>query len=251
MSRTCVFCGGTPVNKEHALPRWLGRLFTDVVVEFSRTFEYSGAEREVRAWRGQPFSARVGGPCVACNSGWMSALEQEARPLLIPLVRNHDVQLNAVGQHVVATWAVKTMLMLRLVAADDDDRELDLDVYGWIHRTRSPPPAEQVWIASYAGEGQWPATFHYYGAAIGRPGGAQPQEPNAHCASFAVGHLAFGFAGHRLKDGPMAVPTLPPDTIRQLWPAFGPTIDFPPPAALAGDSEMLRLATPGEWVGPP
>lgn len=224
-------------------------MFSDEVVDFERTFQYGEGEPTVRPWRGRPFSATVGGPCVSCNGGWMSELEGAAAPLLRPLVRNQDARLDAVQQHLVATWAIKTMLMLRLIAADDDDRELDVDVYAWIHRNGSPPPAEQVWIASYAGEGQWPMTFHYYGAAISRPDGPQPYEPNGHCASFAVGHLAFGFAGHRLNDGPTAVPSLPADTVRRIWPAYGDSVEFPPPAALAGASEMRSLATPKEWLG--
>lgn len=124
-------------------------------------------------------------------------------------------------------------------------------MYAWLRRELSPPPGEQVWIGSYAGEGQWPVTFHYYGVGIARPGEPDPGVPNGHCASFAVGHLAFGFAGHRLNGGPVAEPSLPPETVRQLWPAYGPQVDWPPPAQLAGDSEMHDLATPDQWTGGP
>jgi hypothetical protein len=250
MARRCVFCHGEPVNQEHALPRWLARLFSDEIVDFERTLQLGNAEPEVRPWRGRPFSATVGGPCASCNNGWMSDLEVQAAPLLTPLIRNQDAQLDAGEQHVIATWAIKTMLMLRLIAADDDDRELDDDIYGWIQRTRSPPPAEQIWIASYAGEDQWPMSFHYFGAYIRPPGEADGFQPNAHCASFAVGHLAFGLAGHRLADGPAAVPSLPSAAVRPIWPAYGDAVEFPPPLALASDGELRSLATPGQWEGP-
>lgn len=216
MARRCVFCHGGPVNQEHALPRWLARLFSDEIVEFERTLQLGNAEPEVRPWRGRPFSATVGGPCVSCNNGWMSDLEVQAAALLTLLIHNQDAQIDAVGQHLLATWAVKTMLMLRLIAADEDDRELNDDIYGWIRRSRSPPPAEQIWIASYAGEDQRPMSFHYFGAYIRRPGEIHEFQPNAHCASLAVGHLAFGLAGHRLANGPTAVPSLPPDARRPV-----------------------------------
>lgn len=251
MARKCVFCHGQPVNQEHALPRWLARLFSDEIVDFERTLAVGEGDAEVRPWRGRPFSATVGGPCVSCNGGWMSDLESQAAPVLTPLVQNRETRLDAVAQQLVATWAIKTMLMLRLIAADDDDSELASDIYEWIKRTRTPPPGEQIWLASYAGEDQWPMTFHYYGASIRRPDGTDTFEANAHCASFAVGHLAFGLAGHRLQNGPTAVPSVPPDALRPLWPAYGESIEFPPPAMLAGVGEMRTLATPVRWEGPP
>lgn len=76
-------------------------------------------------------------------------------------------------------------------------------------RASYPPPAEQVWLASYEGEGQWPMTFHYYAVQLAPPGDPKPAQPNAHGASFAVGHVAFGLAGYRIENGPVAVPQLP------------------------------------------
>jgi hypothetical protein len=251
VARTCVFCGGIPVNQEHALPRWLGRMFTNEIVDFSRTIQYPGSdELDVRLWRGRPFSATVGGPCQTCNGGWMSDLESNAAPIIRPLVNGQDSILSAVEQHLVATWAVKTMLMLRLVVSDIDDQELTQDFYRWLYERRTPPPAEQVWLASYEGEGQWPMTFHYYAVQLAPPGHPKPELPNAHVASFAVGHAAFGLTGHGMESGPVAVPQLPRDTILPIWPTYGAEVRYPPARILAGESEMQSLAVPHEWVEP-
>ncbi|MEA2442522.1 MAG: hypothetical protein QOH76_3946 [Thermoleophilaceae bacterium] len=247
MARRCVFCGGDPVNQEHALPRWASRLFTDEVVDFARTIQYRDSEAEVRPWRGRPFSATVGGPCIACNGGWMSDLEQQVAPILTPLIRGGAGTLDPVAQHLVATWAVKTMLMLRLVVSDRDDAELDPGMYRWLRDHRAPPPAEQVWVSTYAGEGQWPISFHYYAITIARPDEPFPEQPTGHGAALSVGHLAFGLAGHRLADGPAATPSLPAQTLRPLWPAYGAAVELPTAETLAGDSEMRSLATPAEW----
>lgn len=249
MPRRCVFCGGTPVSQEHALPKWLGRLFTNEVVDFSRTFQFRGDAADVRPWRGKPFSATVGGPCRTCNSGWMSELETEVQPVLTPLVEGREATLSALSQHLVATWAIKTMLMLRLVAADDDDRELDPGIYRWLREQRSPPPSEQVWLAAYAGEGQWPVTFHYFAAEVAPPEAEQPPEPNAHSAAFAIGHAAFGITGNRIEAAPVAEPQLPSDVVRVLWPTTGDSMAFPPPRWIAGDGEMRSLALPAAWTG--
>ena len=248
MPRLCVFCEGQAGNQEHALPRWLAKLFTDDVVDFSQRI-HDGSEPRGRLWRGRPFSATVGTVCRACNNGWMSDLENASAPILKPLVRGEETTLTSAEQHQVATWAVKTMLMLRLVSWDGDSQELAPDTYSWLRRFGTPPPAEQVWLASYAGEGQWPMTFHYYAAGVAPLGETRPTALNAHCSAFAIGHLALGLAGSRLREAPPAVPSLPPDTWRPMWPAYGETIAFPPPSILAGDDEMRSLAEPSRWGG--
>jgi hypothetical protein len=252
MARACVFCGGSPVTQEHGLPRWMAGLFTDDIVDFSRTIQFGGQEPEVRPWRGRPFSTKVGAACASCNNGWMSQLESEVAPILTPLIRGQGARLDVVQQHLLATWAVKTMLMLRLIAGDEDASELDEDAYRWLMQQRSAPSGEQAWIAHYAADGdaQWPITFHYLAAGVAPPGFTEQPTPNAHCASFAVGHVAFALAGNRLENGPIAVQRNPPSTWRALWPVTGDAVDFPPPDSLAGNSEMQTFATPAEWRAP-
>jgi hypothetical protein len=248
VARVCVFCGDTPVDQEHVFPQWLGRLFTDDVVDFRATVDLRDQPATTRAWKGRPFSTTVGGPCRGCNSGWMSELESRAAPLLRPMVRNFDQRLDAPAQHLLATWAVKTMLMLRLVVSTSSE-ELAADSYSWLYQQQSPLPGEHVWVASYAGEGQWPAAFNYWGIGIARPG-ADFTGPNAHCCSLAIGHLAFGLAGHALEGtSPEPVSQLPPDACARIWPTDGAEVDFPCLSQLAGDDELRTLALPREWIG--
>jgi hypothetical protein len=93
-------------------------------------------------------------------------------------------------------------------------------------------------------------TFHYLAAGIAPPGGSAPEHPNANCASFAVGHLAVAVVGNRLAEGHVAVQRNPLDAWRWFWPALGESVVFPPPTALAGDSEMYTFALPLEWRAP-
>jgi hypothetical protein len=51
-------------------------------------------------------------------------------------------------------------------------------------------------------------------------------------------------------DGPVALPRVPAETLRLVWPACGDRVEFPPPATLTGDDEMGALATPAEWRRP-
>jgi hypothetical protein len=93
-------------------------------------------------------------------------------------------------------------------------------------------------------------TSHYFAVQLAPPGHPKPERPNAHVASFAVGHAAFGLAGHRIDNGPAAVPQLPPDTVLPIWPTYGADVRYPPARILAGDAEMQSLTVPHDWVDP-
>ena len=77
----------------------------------------------------------------------------------------------------------------------------------------------------------------------------KPEQPNAHVAS-AVGHAAFGLAGHQIENGPIADPQLPGRRRPAIWPTYGAEVRYPPARILAGDSEMQSLAVPQKWVEP-
>ena len=54
--------------------------------------------------------------CVSCNSGWMNDLELRVRPILEPLLlgarRGDSRVIDPSQQATLATWAVKTSLLL-------------------------------------------------------------------------------------------------------------------------------------------
>ena len=95
--------------------------------------------------------------CVRCNTEWMESLERDASPVLGPLLLGAAPGMSRVldpdQQAILATWAVKTSLLLTLSSFRGQD-------YGWIpvstlqwlyqhHDARMPPPAPGYgWPAS-------------------------------------------------------------------------------------------------------
>jgi alkylhydroperoxidase family enzyme len=51
--------------------------------------------------------------CEVCNDGWMSRLEQEAQPILTPMLLDESRTFTAPEQQTVATWATKTTLVMQ------------------------------------------------------------------------------------------------------------------------------------------
>src|SRR4051812_25295706 len=107
MARTCIFCGETPVTREHLWPDWLRRL-VDVPVPFRHHLEQEVDGVEVRDERFEaiPYDQTVRVVCAGCNNGWMSRAESDAKPILEPLLEFRGRQLHRREQRILASWAL-------------------------------------------------------------------------------------------------------------------------------------------------
>ena len=110
--RRCLFCGGHPLTVEHALPKWLLRALDSAAGNQPPgiTQAWFGAEETPRSWDGPEIKVKYF--CGPCNSGWMSRLESEAKPLITPLLADLSVSLDSSAQRVLARWSMKTAIVL-------------------------------------------------------------------------------------------------------------------------------------------
>jgi len=102
---------------EHVVPRWLARALYVEGSEVTHRYEpRSGGN--ARPWSFVKPEADLRGRvvCALCNSGWMSALENEAKGTLetLALGRTHGVLSTDEGR-VVVRWAIKTALVLAAI----------------------------------------------------------------------------------------------------------------------------------------
>lgn len=128
--RQCVFCGATPVTREHVIPKWISKLpvFEKVLEEIEKNLD---APHYLTKWkldsRGKPAEPlfvergrkfrphQTEVPVVCkdkCNGGWMSDLEQEVRPYLTKLIEGEVVPLNRTQLSALSRWACKTAMMM-------------------------------------------------------------------------------------------------------------------------------------------
>lgn len=115
MANKCLFCGneGMQLSNEHVVPKWLleylqlpddDQLFQ--AIADTTTGELTEAPRVHST-----FNFVQGSVCkIDCNEGWLNRLEEQARPLLKPLMDNtiSVTGLNTIGRSIVGKWAVKT-----------------------------------------------------------------------------------------------------------------------------------------------
>ena len=107
-SARCAFCQSVDrsMSREHVLPTWLLRYLDETTgpspIEMGRG-DSTHSMMEV-------ITRRV---CVGCNTGWMAALENMAKPIMLQMMKE-KVWLEPVHQAILARWAVKTMLTAHL-----------------------------------------------------------------------------------------------------------------------------------------
>jgi hypothetical protein len=236
----CVFCEATDrkVTKEHVWPRWL-RKFIELgegpPIGHSRIHATSKGETlSHKPWSAIPIDLQVKAPCKPCNEGWMEDLEAEVRPVLIPMLEDKAVVLDAIQQHTLAKWATLRAMMAQH-AHPPGKQAIPAATYHRFYRTRTLPVGAQVWTGRYGGAGGWPTDYHHVELFHSGPGRPEPASPNGYVAAFSVGYAAFLYWGHEIEDGPVL--DIGGDLSRYFVPVWPPTapVDWPPPGVLGAN----------------
>lgn len=115
--KQCAFCNQHLTNdnrsKEHVIPRWLLDFLkiSEEIIEPTH-FSHDGT---INSKRHHTVERLVAGQvCRDCNGGWMSQLEQEAIPILKPLITGESVIVNLSDKErqIIGRWAAKTAFAL-------------------------------------------------------------------------------------------------------------------------------------------
>lgn len=217
-------------------------LIEDERITYRRGFQGRGETWSPHEWEDAPFNLRVKDLCKRCNNEWCGSIEDEARPIMTPMIVGESVRLSPDAQTVLAIWAMKTILMLQLTYPHDH-RGIPSDQYWWFREHRCPVPNEQIWIARHDGSGDWPIASHYYALGLFDPAVSKPPDHhNGHAVAFSVGHLVFRAFGHTVETGTIAAPGDPfHGALRRIWPATGDVVDFPPPIEITGNDGLRAL----------
>ena len=114
--KACIFCGVSLAGKaslEHVLPQWLLSYLGIKKKDITPT--HWNPKGEVLSTRKHELGNLVEGRvCSTCNNGWMSALEAQAKALLIPLMEAETevVKLTPDQRLCIARWTCKTAFVL-------------------------------------------------------------------------------------------------------------------------------------------
>jgi hypothetical protein len=238
--RACVFCKATDrkIAKEHVWPKWLRKVIESgegEPQEQSRIHTTRDGETlRHETWTDIPINRQVAAPCKGCNEGWMEGIESETRPILTPMIQHESVNLDPCDQEVLARWATLRVMMAQYMFPPEKHRPIRPERYHRFYEAKELPPKAQVWIARRNGEGPWPTHCVHKELFIATP---KSSGPNAYITAFAVGHVAFVYWGHEVKDGAtLRIGKGMKPFLLPIWPEIDP-IRWPP-VGLLGETDI-------------
>ena len=220
----CIFCGSTPLTREHLWPDWLRReLAIKIGFDHRLQQEEDGFSTRDDAWSAPPFNQQVKAVCAQCNNGWMADIESTAKPILDPLVRGRGRRLHRRLQRTLATWAfLKACVFDELHPAE---RAVPSEHRRYLYEHKEPP-ADGVWIRLATYEARDIGHYAYQGMRLGRRDEPEPPEPTVYFVTITIGALVVQVSGSLLEDWRFQNVPYPDDfAIAEIWPASA-SVDF-------------------------
>ncbi len=85
--------------------------------------------------------------CKKCNNGWMSALEEEVKPILTPMFDDNAVSLNPEQQHTLAIWITKMAFLFDSTKGRNTKDIFYKKIEGVaLRESRQLPQLTRIWI---------------------------------------------------------------------------------------------------------
>jgi hypothetical protein len=259
--KACLFCGTTNVKLtcEHVIPKWARRSF-DIKGPVTVDAREEGLGQRRRVGSMQALNITLDDAiCEKCNSVWLSRLERAIKPLLAPMaVSARPVTLSAASQKLLATWAVKTVLLLERAfrqmypaSRPVEGYQASQPEFAWLRASSEPPPRSLVWLGCWDCQQAIPLRYAPSSAPLPAPDGSQV---DGHFATFTLGYAAFqvftvdyvAADQHQASAWNDHAPASLAQALPRIWPPLlaQPEVSWPPQVFAA--SAWDRLVT---WDG--
>lgn len=182
--RSCLFCSAHRLTKEHIWPDWIVRLFpiADYTVSTSNGMKGLKTNR-----RQNSIELQYRSVCKACNTGWMSRIEDTSKPILLPFILGNQPRLiPSSSQFTIARW-----LTLRSMIFDSYSSKNESKGRYFTEAERSrfmvdkePLNNARIWIAAL--DKSWDGAVFSYQSSI-----ALEKDIGIKVLTCAIGHTAF------------------------------------------------------------
>jgi hypothetical protein len=249
---SCIFCGGRPLTHEHIWAEWIHPYVSRKLDSYTAREEVhwpTRIDRTIRKKAGDPHSRRVRCVCRACNNGWMSALQQQVRPVLQPVLGGKPFELTRRSRRLLTVWIAMAVMTGEFsqpagVAIEQSDR-------AFLLHNRRLPFHWRIWIGRYIDPQGRPIYEHssvpifplnHPKVEIG------PQlVANTQTTAFSAGQLFAFAASSSVESGRWQINRLPiPAPISaklvRIWPDRAGTISLPSTPLTDRETSMVSNA---------
>jgi hypothetical protein len=244
----CIFCGVVGrLTKEHIWANWLKAYIPKDMVNYQAgTVTVDGLGRPLlergKTVAGDPHSLRVKCVCEACNNGWMSRLQERAKPVVLPLIKGETTTLTRRKQELASAWIAMAVICAEFgdrsrVAVQPEDRQ-------WLMTRRMPPATGwKIWIGRHQRSRliRRPHLTHYALRVVEQETGERPFRGmpffNTQATTYVVGELhvhAISSAWPRCVSE-WRFPHPYSLRLRRIWPPRSIDVRWPPKASLSNE----------------
>lgn len=197
----CIFWDAsrshTPLDYEHIWGKWLRQYVRSDANKHRMLAETIGEpgtpnRTQIKLRAGDPLQSNLKIVCKQCNSTWMSALQNDAKKILIPLIQGRKTTLGASAQNTLAAWCTMATMTGEYLTQDAAAISISQSERDWLRDHRSPPNNWRIWIGYYpAKKGMW---HHFVVPILGGRDVANAADnrlapPNTQSTTFIVGNL--------------------------------------------------------------
>lgn len=246
---------GNPMSGEHLWPVWMHPHLPKIQNARNWTAIVSQTVNDIQTTRKKPqmghvFTKKIKAVCKRCNETWMGDIEEDAKPILRPIIHGKPIVIDHTNQVKLATWIV-----LKFLVADHEKNATPISSKKFLSafkEKREIPERIKIWIG-YHNAFEWSAGYWSRGVTIS----FAPKAPtgrlrsNVKTVAFGAGHL-FSLTFFSLLDR-IDLEIDNPFTTK-LWPNDSPTITWPSPllplngiGALANILDQFEVRSDVQW----
>ncbi len=190
----CAFCNNPRNSKEHHWPQWLDELYPsrtheDINSQMTLTVQNLISipkftrEPNLRKRRGHTRTVSKKSVCVSCNGGWMSILQDRAKPILIELILGTKSSLTVEEQEIICQWMIMTDMTSEFT--DIPTMTTTAEQRFEFKDKRTPPKGWMIFAGRYKGV-DWDIRFRHHALST------ELYKPfNVHTTLFGVGEFLF------------------------------------------------------------
>jgi len=139
------------MSAEHIWPAWMVELFPKGKYSAGIKVDYQRQEVLDKSWTMNDVTHKAKVVCKPCNNGWMSTIEDAARPILVPLIEKPlgKRPLNIYAQSVLANWAALHAMVFDRVRNPDSSyfSVEERQAFANSSKMRKPISHTHVWVA--------------------------------------------------------------------------------------------------------
>jgi hypothetical protein len=228
--RKCIFCGGIPISKEHVWAEWMRPYLPSgegsQSVKASNVLSGQVVSRKGPLDRkGDARSQKLKVACESCNNGWMSQLQSQTKPVLLPLLLRDHKTLGPAEQQTLATWLAMFVMVYEWSAPE---YATATNYQRQQFKTSPMPPNEWAfWVAPFDALST-PALLTGFGAedVLALAGQNAPKINKAALTLCGAGAVSFAIfsanSDYSLQTFPQTIATIVEEAgYTRLWPTTG------------------------------